>query len=211
MQYTGASHIPIIQYGDKLCIVLFAEPTYEIYMDSGGHAEANETPVDTACREGKEESLNTFNIDNQQILNHVNHYNVTNLVLYKNYYAFFIKYNIDWNVIHEVYKNNRDIISSSTNVPKFWKESNNVTIFTIDSLVNGITRDGVYFTCTDIFGANKIVFKRPIKYILHAIDQRIFRKNETEWTIKGVPIKNVTIEKNITNDFLNNTLSIKSI
>ncbi len=209
LNFTGASHIPIIEYNNKLCIVLFAEPKYEIYMDSGGHAEKNESPIDTASREGREESLNTFNIDRDLLSNYINYYNISNMINYRNYYAFFIKYNISWDDINKIYSNNKSIIFNSSNVPNFWKESNNVTIFSIDSLLNGYTSDNNYFRCVDMFGNNKIVHRRPIKYLCYAINQKILKQQDCVWKICDIPTKNIVVEKNITNDYLNNTMSIR--
>ena len=209
LNFTGASHIPIIEYNDELCIILFAEPKYQIYMDSGGHAEFGESPVDTASREGKEESLNTFDIDTNFMLNYINYYNVSNVVKYKNYYAFFMKYNIEWLDIYEIYNNNREIIFGFTDVPDYWKESNNITIFSIESLLNGQLTDNNYFLCENMFGIKKIVHPRPIKYLLQAIKQGIVKLKENIWNIRDIPVKNIQIQKNITDDFLNDTLSIR--
>jgi hypothetical protein len=207
--HNGASHIPLIYHEGKLCVVLFSEPKYNIHMDSGGHAEINETPVDTAEREGREESLNTFVIEPEHLIKHINYYNISNLVVYKNYYAFFVKYNIDFNTILNVYSNNRDIIFKSENVPDHWKESNNVNIFPIESLINGQTNDNCYFWCKDIFDNYKIVHRRPIKYIINAIYQKIIYKKNDDWNFQYIPEKNIIIQENVTMNFLNGTKSIR--
>lgn len=169
-EHRGASHIPLIEHEGKLCVVLFAEPGYEIHMDSGGHAEDYETPLDTVCREGCEESLNTFCIECEQLPNYVDYYTISNYVIYKNYYAFFVKYNISFQEITDVYTNNCKIIFGHEDSPECWKESNNVNIFSIESLITAKPIDETYFWCMDMFGNKKIVHRRPIKYIVKAIE-----------------------------------------
>ncbi len=207
-EHRGASHIPLIDHEGKLCVVLFAEPGYEIHMDSGGHAEDFETPLDTVCREGKEESLNTFNIEQESIPYYVDYYTISNYVIYKNYYAFFVKYNITFEEIANVYNNNREIIFSSEESPECWKESNEVNIFSIESLITGKPIDETYFWCFDMFGNKKIVHRRPIKYIQIAIERGIIRTKDDNWVNHDIPIKDVQIETNVTTDFLNGTKSI---
>lgn len=212
--YTGASHIPLIEHDGKLCVVLFGEPRYGIHIDSGGHAEAGENPIQTACREGREESLNTFDIDTESIALYSNYYTIGNMVNYKDYYAFFIKYNLTFQDMLNIYEHNRHIIFSnnSNDVPDFWKESNSVSIFTIDSLLEcycrNYTRDGYYFNCTDVFGNSKIVFRRPIKYVINAIKSNMFIQNEGKWST-DIPNRNIKTYKNSTDDFLNDTISIR--
>lgn len=210
-EHRGASHIPLIDHEGKLCVVLFAEPEYEIHMDSGGHAEDYETPIDTVCREGREESLNTFNIEKESIPYYIDYYTISNYVIYKNYYAFFIKYNITFEEITDVYNINRNIIFSSEDSPECWKESNKVNIFSIESLIKGSPIDETYYWCIDMFGNKKIVHRRPIKYIEKAIHRGIIRTKEDKWIEHDIPIKNIQIEKNITTDFLNETKSIKIV
>lgn len=208
--FTGASHLPIIEYLDELCIILFGESKYEIYMDSGGHAEINETPIDTASREGREESLNTFNINNNNIATYVNYYDIDNLIFYKGYYAFFNKYNINIDQIFNIYNHNKNIIYSNNNVPDCWKESKYINIFSISSLINGIKNNLDYFKCMDIFSNLKYVHKRPIKYVINAIQKKIFKKINNKWITDKLQTKNVIITKNLNNEFnfLNNTYSI---
>lgn len=210
-EHRGASHIPLIEHEGKLCVILFAEPVYEINMDSGGHAEDYETPLDTVCREGREESLNTFYIEYNQIPNYVDYYTISNFVIYKNYYAFFVKYNISFQEIIDVYTNNREIIFGHKDSPKCWKESNNVNIFSVESLITGKPIDETYFWCVDMFGNNKVVHRRPIKYIVKAIERGIIHTSDSEWVDHDIPVKNVQIEINVTTDFLNGTKSIKIV
>ena len=61
--------MPILYHDGKLCVLLFGSYQNEIYMDIGGHAELLENPQETAQREGKEESANTFDINLTNLVN----------------------------------------------------------------------------------------------------------------------------------------------
>ncbi len=208
--HNGASHIPLIEHDGKLCVILFSEPYYNINMDSGGHAEYGESPAETASREGKEESLNTFNIEDSELVYYINYYNVSNMIVFKNYYAFFVKYVMEYEEIKKVYENNKNIIWNQENVPEHWKESDNINLFPIESFLEGKqTERPKYYICKDAFGEDKIVYYRPINYIINAINKGIIYKKNNIWFETMIPLKNTVIKENITDDFLNKTLSIK--
>lgn len=209
MSYIGSSHIPLVYFKDQIGIILFGHHKYDIYMDSGGHAEINENPIETASREGREESLNTFDIDINNMANFENIYNINNVVEYKNYYAFFNMFDIQFESIKSIYDYNKEIIYNNI-TPDHWKESKDISIFSIDSLINGTSKDGNYYKCEDMYGVKKIIFHRPIKYIIKAIKQKIFKNINNKWIFNKQIIKNVKIIQNLKNNmvFLNNTFSI---
>ena len=82
MVHEGASIIPLLEINDDLVVVLFGDSKYNIHMDAGGHTEKNESIFDTATREGREESLNTFDICTSKLNNYVE---------LNGYYGFFNK------------------------------------------------------------------------------------------------------------------------
>lgn len=210
MTHKGASIIPLLEIQDDLVVVLFGNSNYNIYMDAGGHAEENETIFDTAIREGREESLNAFNICVDKLYNFNDKKNkINNYVEYRGYYGFFNKYDIKFEDLAQIYNNNKKIIYSSSNVPEYWKETKSITIFKIDSLIRGNSHDNKYFECLDYFNNPTIVYYRPIKYILRAITTNIIKKNDDKWVV-NLPTLNIISKKNMneTLDFLNGTISI---
>jgi hypothetical protein len=175
-EYTGASLIPIIEYNNELCLVLFGDTKHNIYMDLGGHAEINELPNHTASRESTEESLNTFNIRSDQF--------TTDFIEYNNYICYFKKIKIEFSEIKEIYSYNKKILEYyklKQLVPTVWNETKNITIFSINSLLNGFTINHHEYACTDIFGSLKIVFRRPIKYLKNAIKKNYFYYENNKW------------------------------
>jgi len=203
--YRGASLLPLIEHNNELCIVLFGSSNNNIFMDIGGHSEENETVFITASRESTEESLNTFNIMPEQMEE-----KVTNYVLYKDYVCFLKKFNISFDYIKQIYKYNKDIIyNSKYNIPHYWKETQNISLFSINSLLCGFTKNNYEYACHDIFGSLKIVFRRPIKYLKYAIEKNIIYKENHKWTTNLLS-NNVFINSNENNKlvFLNKTKSI---
>ncbi len=249
-RYRGASHMPIITYENKLCVVLFgdcdpdldfdsqSQNKFQVFMDSGGHAESGENPLMTASREGKEESLNTFSVDVDKLhikweqSDHIDFIQPTestqttestqqtestqtietklihNYVVYRDYYAFFLRYNLKFEEIEQMYYHNARIIFSSEDAPPHWKESCSVTIFTIESLNIEKMLDRDYFDVFDVFGNKKIVHRRPIKYIKYAIEQGIFQFKNDEWTT-SMPITDYTVRTYEALNFLDGTNTIK--
>lgn len=205
--YKGASIMILLEHDNKLCVILFGDPDYQIHMDLGGHADIGEHPCQTASREAKEESLNTFDLDpNKIILNDEDFLNYTN---YNHYYAFFLKFNLSFNLISSIYQNNKNIIFKA-NTPQHWKETGFITLFTIDSLLNAKIQKTKYFESIDIFGNKKIVHRRPIEYLKCAIKNKIIDKINDIWKTKLNNTK-VEIVDNIYNDkkiFLDGTQSI---
>lgn len=212
MLHKGASIIPLLEIDDDIVVVLFGDSKYNVHMDAGGHAEENETIFDTAIREGREESLNTFNICINKLYNlNDKKTKIDNYVLLKGYYGFFNKYNIKFEDLAQIYNHNKKIIFSSSNVPEHWKETKTISIFKIDSLIRGNSHDNKYFECFDYFNNPKIVHSRPIKYVIKAITNNIIKKNDDKWTVVNLPTLDIIPKKNMneTLDFLNGTISIK--
>ena len=211
MLHKGASIIPLLEIDDDLVVILFGNSSLNIYMDLGGHTEDNETIFDTAIREGREESLNTFNISIDKIYNlNDKETIINNCVEYRGYYGFFNKYNINFVDFAQIYNYNKKIIYSSSNVPKYWKETKSINIFKIDSLIRGDSHDNKYFKCLDYFNNPQIVYYRPIKYILRAILTNIIKKNNDKWEVINLPTLNIIVKDNINEslNFLNGTISV---
>jgi hypothetical protein len=211
MLHKGGSIIPLLEIDGDLVVILFGNSSQNIYMDLGGHAEENETIFDTSIREGREESLNTFNISIDKIYNLNDKKTIiNNYVEHSGYYGFFYKYNIKFEDLAQIYNHNKKIIYSLSNVPKYWKETKSINIFKINSLIRGDSHDNKYFKCLDYFNKPQIVFNRPIKYILRAILTNIIKKNNDKWEVINLPTLNVIVKENINESlkFLNGTISV---
>jgi hypothetical protein len=201
MLHEGASIIPFLEINEDLVVVLFGDSKYNIHMDAGGHAEKNESIFDTAIREAREESLNTFDICISKLNNYVE---------LNGYYGFFNKYNINFEDLSFIYNYNKKIIYSASNVPEYWKETKTISIFTIDSLISNNLDNNEYYECLDYFNELKIIHFRPIEYILKAINNNIIKKNGNKWNIVNIPSLNIIPKKNNNSslEFLNGTISI---
>lgn len=162
---TGSGIFIIQNYKNKKVVVLFGNDIE--YNDLGGTIDYDETSLDTACREAREESCNLVNFKPEQIKQ------ISYPVQYRNYVSYFVY--INKLSLKDYYYNKKIIYNNcDKNKYKHWMETNKATRIDLDILIKNslIYNNNVY----DIRGKKIQVRNRVIDLIKKAYQMGIFYK-----------------------------------
>lgn len=226
--YKGACVLLFIDH-NVLCVLLFKNSKTDIYTVPGGKAEYNEVPFSTASRECNEETVNTLNIMQEQIPEEIpeeiqdqTHENnkkrkqqeFNNFVFVNDYFCFFKRLNISYATIKNIFVNNKRLLLP--NSPTCWHETNNISLFSIDSLLHGkqhfhgINNNKKIYACLNMFYEMKFVSERTINFIDYAIKKQIIHLKNNAWNTNLIN-NNVNISETNHEHFSNqiSTIEIK--
>ncbi len=123
-KYTGAGIFIIENYKGNLVAVLFGNKGRN-YDDPGGLIDPGETPIETACRETREETANLIKISPDEL------HKISHKIIYKNYvsYVIFVE-----NLSSKDYYHNINLVFGKCK-PHFWKENSSMIRIDLQRLI----------------------------------------------------------------------------